>query len=165
MSRLASYGSRWGGFPSGENPLKKREDELWEQFAATGEMPPVPTLSNPASIQQAHDILSGEYNQLQKVLNGEALARMGILSPEEARVQLEASTWVLRIINSAKRAYVNKAQMQASFIIFKAGSQNKHMSLASGLDKGFNMLKDEANDAKKIALAGKFLSRLVTLAN
>ena len=88
MLRLASHGSRWGGFPSGENLLKKREDELWEQFASTGEMPPVPTLSDSASIQRAHDILGGEYNQLQKVLNGEALARMGILSPEEAMVQL-----------------------------------------------------------------------------
>ena len=60
---------------------------------------------------------------------------------------------------------MNKAQMQISFINFKAESQNKRISLVSGLDKGFNMLKAESNDTKKVVLAGKFLSRLVTLAS
>lgn len=164
MPRFTSYGGTYGGFPLEENPLKKREDELWEQFAQTGNMPPVPTLNDSVSIQRAHNILKGEYNQLQKVLDGEALARMGALSPEEAEIQLNASAWVLRIINSTRRAYAKKTQMLASFVNFKAVSKNNRIALASGLDKGFSMLKDEANETKKIELAGKFLTRLVTLA-
>ena len=165
MSQFTSHGSAYGGFALEENPLKKREDELWEQFAQTGVMPPIPTLNDSVSIQRAHNILNGEYNQLQKVLDGEALARLGVLSQEEAEIQLNASAWVLRIVNSAKRAYAKKAQMLASFVNFKAMSKNNRIALASGLDKGFSMLKDEANETKKIELAGKFLSRLVTLAS
>lgn len=146
-----------------ENPLKKREDSLWNEFANTGKMPAVPVLNDDDSVRRAHTILDGAYNQLQKVLDGEALAKMGALSDPEADVQIEAAGWVLKMINSAKRAYVNKDAMTKSFLTFKAASANKRMTLVCGLDKGSVMLK-EAAEPEKLVLAEKFLARLLSLA-
>lgn len=156
----------WGysSGPIAENPLKKREDALWSEFANTGVMPAVPVLNDQSEVQRARTILEGDYNQLQKVLDGEALARMGLLSAVEANVQVVAAGWVLKMINSAKRAYPNKEAMAKAFLAFKAASSNKRMVLACGLDKGAAMLK-EAEEPQKVLLAEKFLTRLSELAS
>lgn len=146
-----------------ENPLKKRENALWDEFARTGAMPAVPILDDVPKVQRAHAILAGEYNQLQKVLDAEALSRMGALSETESDVQIEAAAWVLKIINSPKRGYANKDVMAKSFLAFKVSSSNKRMTLVCGLDRGIAMLRDARED-QKLGLAEKFLGRLLTLA-
>lgn len=146
-----------------ENPLKKREEALWKEFSNSGVMPSVPILGNVNAIRGAHAILKSEYNQLQKVLFGEALAQRGLLSEAEGSVQLEAAGWVLKMINSSKRNYSNKEAMASSFLAFKAASQNKRMVLVCGLEKGATMLRNVAEE-KKFDLAHKFFVRLAALA-
>lgn len=141
------------------NKLKAREDALWAQYASSGVLPDVPFLSSSNDIRHAHAILSGQYNRLQQLLYGEALARMNDLSGEEQNAHIESARWVLKTTNSAERGYANKVAMTNSLSEFKIKSSNSKMVLVAGLERGAQMLKTTAED-KKLALAVRLFARL-----
>lgn len=142
--------------------LKDREDMLWTQYAASGTLPAVPDMANPIDTQSAHQLLAGDYNQLQKLLYGESLARKSELSAKEKIAHVEAARWVWRIANSRNRGYENKVNMSESLAQFKSNSRNDLLALVAGLEKGAQMLKDASED-KKVPLANSLANRLVQI--
>ena len=146
------------------NKLKAREETLWAQYALSGVLPDVPCLSSSDDIRHAHAILSGQYNRLQQLLYGEALARMNGLNSEEQDTHVESARWVWMTANSAKRGYVNRVAMNNSLLEFRIKSRNGKMALIAGLEKGAQMLKTTAEN-KKLALADKLFVRLCSVAS
>ena len=140
--------------------INAREASLWSQYASSGVLPAVPSFATSSAIASAHTILAGEYNRLQMLLYGEALARMNALSDKEQFAHVEAARWVKRIANSSKRGYANKVKMSESLAQFKSNSRNGLLSLVAGLEKGAQMLKDAPED-KKVPLANSLANRLV----
>ena len=140
--------------------INAREASLWSQYASSGVLPAVPSFATSSAIASAHTLLAGEYNRLQMLLYGEALARMNALSDKEQFAHVEAARWVKRITNSSKRGYANKVKMTESLAQFKSNSHNGLLSLVAGLERGAQMLKDAPED-KKLPLANSLANRLV----
>ncbi len=150
----------WGG--QTVNMLKAREDALWAQYANSGELPDVPTLATNSDVDHAHALLGGQYNRLQQLLYGEALAKISALSDKEQVVHAESARWVRCTVNSMKRGYANKNAMDMSLSEFMATSGNGYMALLAGLEKGDQKLKNSAGDGR-LSLALKFCERLIAL--
>lgn len=150
----------WGG--QTVNMLKAREDALWAQYANSGELPDVPTLATQSDVDHAHALLGAQYNRLQQMLYGEALAKISVLSDNEQVVHAESARWVRYTVNSLKRGYANKNAMDMSLFEFMATSGNGYMALLAGLEKGDQKLKNSAGDGR-LSLALKFCERLIEL--
>lgn len=152
----------WDG--QSASTLKAREDALWAQYASSGVLPNVPNLTTQGDINHAHALLSGQYNRLQQLLYGEALARKVALSDAEQVAHAESARWVWRTANSSKRGYANKNEMNISLAKFKTNSSNGYMALLAKLEKGGQKLKDSSKD-DKVSLALKFCERLVKISS
>lgn len=138
----------------------KKENELWDEFSRTGKLPPVPSLEEFGGVVAIHDLLRSEYDSLQRVLCGEALAQKEVLSTDEEERQVGTARWVLRMICSPKRKYDNKEVMRDDLLGFMKKSKNRRLVLASGLIKGDDELRGNTEEREKLSRASKFAKRL-----
>lgn len=138
---------------------RANEDHLWMQYAEKGELPTVPVLKTNEEIESARALLTGPYNNLQKLLYGEALAKIGLLSEIEESSHVESSKWVFKMTYSKKQNYDKKEEMRSSLSRFKLNSKNQRLNLLGKFELAKDMLKDKT-DTEKVPYGEKLLSKL-----
>lgn len=138
---------------------RKNEECLWMQYAEKGELPTVPVLKTNEEVESARALLTGPYNNLQKLLYGEALAKIGLLGEMEEASHVESLKWVFRMVYSKKQNYDKKEEMRSALSRFKLNSKNQRLNLLGKFELAKNILKGK-KDTEKVSYGEKLLSKL-----